>query len=125
MPKSNESYKCKVLFSQNVLKIMISHQVFTSIAAVVLIFQGVSSSPLPKQHDAATVGRSSDDVYISACPDDKPDYDAGLCYKNCAEGYNGVGPVCWKSLFDSYGRGVGTVPITVDNPYVQSGGFPF
>ena len=104
---------------------MISHQVFTPFVAIVLFFQGVSSSPLPKQNDAATVGRGSYDRFISVCPDDKPDYDAGLCYKNCAEGYNGVGPVCWKSLFDSYGRGVGTVPITVDNPYVQPGVLTF
>lgn len=23
--------------------------------------------------------------------------DAGLCYKNCPDGYAGVGPVCWGS----------------------------
>ena len=103
---------------------MIYQQLFASIATVVLVFQGVGSSPLPKQHDAETVGRTSDDVYISACPDDKPDFQAGLCYKKCAEGYRAVGPACWKGL-KSYGRGAGTVPITVDNPYVQSGGFPF
>lgn len=37
------------------------------------------------------------------------EYDAGLCYEQCAEGYNGVGPVCWKEDA-SYGRGVGTIP---------------
>lgn len=25
------------------------------------------------------------------------DYDAGLCYNKCKAGYNGVGPVCWKT----------------------------
>ena len=31
--------------------------------------------------------------------------DAGLCYKKCDQGYNGVGPVCWA---ESQSRGVGT-----------------
>lgn len=43
-----------------------------------------------------------------SCGSDK-EYDAGLCYTPCAEGYNGVGPVCWKQAA-SYGRGVGTIP---------------
>jgi hypothetical protein len=57
--------------------------------------------------------------------------DAGLCYPNCAGGYDGVGPVCWEycpaetiddgafcridviiNAKDTYGRGVGTVPTT-------------
>lgn len=29
-----------------------------------------------------------------SCGSDQ-DYDAGLCYKKCAPGYKGVGPVCW------------------------------
>lgn len=37
------------------------------------------------------------------------EYDAGLCYTPCNEGYNGVGPVCWKEEA-SYGRGAGSVP---------------
>lgn len=37
------------------------------------------------------------------------EYDAGLCYQQCEEGYNGIGPVCWKEAA-SYGRGVGSVP---------------
>lgn len=37
------------------------------------------------------------------------EYDAGLCYTPCDDGYNGVGPVCWKEDA-SYGRGVGTIP---------------
>ncbi|MBP9713842.1 MAG: hypothetical protein KBD60_09165 [Sterolibacterium sp.] len=36
-------------------------------------------------------------------------YDAGLCYEPCKEGYDGVGPVCW-ARDASYGRGVGAVP---------------
>ncbi len=43
-----------------------------------------------------------------SCGSDK-EYDAGLCYTPCEDGYNGVGPVCWKQDA-SYGRGVGTVP---------------
>jgi hypothetical protein len=52
------------------------------------------------------------------------EYDAGLCYTKCNEGYHGVGPVCWGTckpgyvddggtcrpnifLKKSYGRGVG------------------
>ncbi|MDX1693602.1 MAG: hypothetical protein R3208_07540 [Ketobacteraceae bacterium] len=43
-----------------------------------------------------------------SCASDE-EYDAGLCYEQCAEGYDGVGPVCWKQEA-SYGRGAGTVP---------------
>lgn len=43
-----------------------------------------------------------------SCASDE-DYDAGLCYTQCAEDYNGVGPVCWREEA-SYGRGVGTIP---------------
>lgn len=43
-----------------------------------------------------------------SCGSDQ-EYDAGLCYQQCAEGYNGVGPVCWKEDA-SYGRGAGTIP---------------
>ncbi|MCG8667867.1 MAG: hypothetical protein MI867_00510 [Pseudomonadales bacterium] len=41
------------------------------------------------------------------CASDE-EYDAGLCYEPCRDGYNGVGPVCWKQDA-SYGRGVGTI----------------
>lgn len=43
-----------------------------------------------------------------SCASDQ-EYDAGLCYDLCADGYDGVGPVCWKQDA-SYGRGVGTIP---------------
>jgi len=43
---------------------------------------------------------------MSACDSDHPDKNGGLCYKNCDEGYHGVGPVCWA---DTYGVGAGTV----------------
>jgi hypothetical protein len=39
-----------------------------------------------------------------SCPRDEPEYDAGLCYKRCDEGYHGVGPVCWAS---THNRGSG------------------
>ncbi|HKO95234.1 MAG TPA: hypothetical protein VJU61_28960, partial [Polyangiaceae bacterium] len=58
------------------------------------------------------------------------EYDAGLCYPACREGYHGAGPFCWQSCpdgyrddgadcwggvldilwKDSYGRGAGSVP---------------
>jgi hypothetical protein len=102
---------------------MIFHQVLSIFATFILAYKGTTATPLPipEQHDALTVGQSTDDQFISACPDDKPDIDAGLCYKNCAEGYHGEGPVCWKGI-DSYGRGVGTVPQTVDNPIMVGAG---
>lgn len=34
------------------------------------------------------------------CPCEKPEYDAGLCYERCEEGYHGVGPVCWANTKD-------------------------
>ena len=104
---------------------MFSQQLLSFAAALVLVGQGIISSPIPKQHDAETVGQPSFDRYISACPDDKPDFQAGLCYKKCSSGYNAVGPLCWKGL-KSYGRGAGTVPNTVENPTVHpAAGFPF
>jgi hypothetical protein len=39
------------------------------------------------------------------------EYDAGLCYEPCRDGWDGVGPACWESEWDwwpdSYWRGVG------------------
>ncbi len=40
------------------------------------------------------------------CPQDKSDLQDGLCYEPCAEGYHGVGPVCWA---DTKNIGVGTM----------------
>jgi hypothetical protein len=47
---------------------------------------------------------------LHRCPTDKPDKDAGLCYKECGDDYNGAGPMCHpksgagikKTLFDRY-----------------------
>ena len=33
-------------------------------------------------------------IITSECSGGK-EYDAGLCYPKCEEGYSGVGPVCW------------------------------
>ena len=41
------------------------------------------------------------------CPLDRFDYDAGLCYEECDDGYNGVGPVCWAITEN---RGAGKLP---------------
>lgn len=69
-------------------------------------------------------------------------YDAGLCYDYCNQGYKGVGPVCWQTcpegyedhpascyqniiswfFKNSYGRGVGTVPTSCqDNKQYDAG----
>jgi hypothetical protein len=40
----------------------------------------------------------------NTCPPEKPELDAGLCYKRCNSGFHGVGPVCWA---DSQSVGVG------------------
>merc|ERR1719266_84025 len=35
--------------------------------------------------------------------------DGALCYPQCAGGFTGIGPVCWRG-FDSYRRGAGAIP---------------
>lgn len=40
-------------------------------------------------------GRGVGTPLVSAC-DPGMEYDAGLCYQQCAPGYNGVGPICWS-----------------------------
>ena len=47
------------------------------------------------------------------CPLDKPVLDAGLCYEQCEESYNGVGPVCWA---ETHNRGIGKLPKLLDCP---------
>jgi len=32
--------------------------------------------------------------------------DAGLCYKKCAKGFHGVGPVCWRNSFHNSSKDV-------------------
>jgi hypothetical protein len=41
------------------------------------------------------------------CPLSKPVLDAGLCYEECENGYNGIGPVCWANSKDV---GIGIIP---------------
>ena len=55
------------------------------------------------------------------CPDDKPNKQAGLCYKSCPSGYKAVGPVCWKGL-KAKGRGAGTIPSKCDDGYEKDAG---
>ena len=43
-------------------------------------------------------------IWPDTCPLDRPEYDAGLCYEQCEEGYHGVGPMCWA---DTQSRGIG------------------
>lgn len=40
------------------------------------------------------------------CPCDKPDYDAGLCYQRCEDGYHGVATMC---VADTENIGIGKV----------------
>jgi len=75
---------------------------------------------------------------LPLCPTGK-EYDAGLCYPKCKEGYYGIGPVCWQNCPDgyindgalcrkdaiitskpSYGRGAGT-PLTCDSTEDKDG----
>lgn len=56
------------------------------------------------------------------CPSDKPDKEAGLCYKDCPSGYKGVGPVCWKGLFKTKTRGAGTIPSKCSDGYENDAG---
>ena len=43
-----------------------------------------------------------------------------LCYPPCEEGYNGVGPVCWKKMKPK-GRGWGRIPKCVNNTVYHMG----
>lgn len=45
--------------------------------------------------DANAKGTRLLGITPDSCPANKPEYDAGLCYEQCENGYNGVGPVCW------------------------------
>lgn len=58
-----------------------------------------------RQSDTRGVG-----IIPIACNPSLPDHQAGLCYKQCAEGYHGVGPVCWTSEEVSIPRGAGVIP---------------
>jgi hypothetical protein len=49
-------------------------------------------------------------VARDVCDASVPEFDTGLCYKRCPEGYNGVGPVCWTKKSVSIPRGVGLIP---------------
>ena len=51
------------------------------------------------------------------------DKDAGLCYDKCAEGYYGVGPVCWRYCPSGWtDNGIGC---TKPAPYGRGGGYPW
>lgn len=45
-------------------------------------------------------------TWPDTCPCNKPEYDAGLCYEKCADGYHGIGPMCWA---DTESIGIGKV----------------
>jgi hypothetical protein len=54
--------------------------------------------------DADAKGTRIFGIWPYTCPRDRSDYDAGLCYPQCDDGYNGVGPVCWAH---TKSRGIG------------------
>src|SRR6476620_11590303 len=58
--------------------------IFAMVVAFMFWLGGVYNAP---------VARASDSVPLCA---DGQEYDAGLCYPKCKDGYNGVGPVCWQ-----------------------------
>lgn len=63
--------------------------------------------------DAAAPGTRAFGITPDTCPANKPDRDAGLCYEQCDEGYNGVGPVCWAQTENV---GIGKVLIPTSCP---------
>jgi hypothetical protein len=94
---------------------------YQQILMATLFICSAIASPTPKQHDASTAAHGNTDRYLWACPDDKPDLQAGLCYKKCDSGYKAAGPLCSKGA-KNYGRGAGVPQTFVENPYVQQGG---
>jgi len=56
--------------------------------------------------DANAKGRRLFGTSPDTCPKHKPQLDAGLCYEQCDDGYNGVGPVCWA---ETQNIGIGKV----------------
>jgi len=48
-------------------------------------------------------------IIPNSCTDGRV-MESGLCYNQCRDGYTGGACHCWKSLFDVYGRGCGTIP---------------
>jgi len=71
-----------------------------------------------RQSDTRGVG-----VIPVACNPALPDYQAGLCYKPCPDGYNGVGPVCWTNEEVSIPRGAGVIPTgcPASHPILEAG----
>ena len=35
---------------------------------------------------------------VHTCPEHSPEQDGLLCYPDCRDGFNGVGPVCWENV---------------------------
>jgi hypothetical protein len=73
-------------------KLSILNMIYEQILVTAILIAGAIASPIPKQHDTSTAARQDDakrhtNRYIWACPDDKPDLQAGLCYKKCTAGY--------------------------------------
>jgi hypothetical protein len=50
-------------------------------------------------------------LWPNTCPPDRPELDAGLCYRRCRAGFHGVGPVCWADTVN-----VGTGKVVGLNP---------
>lgn len=57
--------------------------------------------------DAEAKGTRLFSTTPDSCPLDRSEYDAGLCYPPCEEGWRGVGPVCWAI---TQNIGIGVIP---------------
>jgi hypothetical protein len=61
------------------------------------------------RRDASIVAKSSYGRGVGTVPPcEEKEYDAGLCYMRCREGFHGVGPVCWGSCAEGYTDDGGT-----------------
>jgi hypothetical protein len=50
-------------------------------------------------------------TWPDSCNGAKPIYEDGLCYERCADGYHGIGPVCWADTVNiGAGKPVGLEP---------------
>ena len=56
--------------------------------------------------DMEAAGTRLISIWPDTCPLDRSEYDAGLCYPPCEDGYHGIGPVCWA---DTVNIRVGTM----------------
>jgi len=75
---------------------------FIGLWVVLLLF--VVAIPSAMAADATGCWKQTKTIGVGKVPNCAPgqDKDAGLCYKKCPAGYNGVGPVCWGTCKEGY-----------------------